>query len=616
MNILEKINNPQDLRIIKKELLPQVATEIRNEIVNVVSRTGGHLAGSLGAVEIIVGLHYVFNTPVDKIVFDVGHQAYAHKILTGRLKKFITLRQFGGLSGFPNIFESDFDAFSVGHSSTSISAALGMAIARDIKGEENKIIAVIGDGAITSGLAFEGLNNAGHLGKNLIVILNDNEMFISHKVGAIAGYLAKLLTLGTVKRFEKKAEKFLQRTVFWGMNLLKIAKRFKVLFFPGMLFEEMGFAYLGPIDGHNIVQLADILEKVKEMTGPVLLHVITKKGQGYDPAMKSPDKFHGIGRFNVITGETENTSKNPSYTSIFGNTLVKIAKENKKIVGITAAMSIGTGMEEFKKEFPERFFDVGIAEEHAVTFAAGLAKEGMIPVVAIYSTFLQRSFDQIIHDVCMQNLPVIFAIDRAGIVGEDGATHNGVFDISYLRMIPNLVFMAPMDENELIQMINTAVNLGKPVAIRYPRGEGIGAKIEKDLKDIPLGKSKIIFKGEKNWILSIGTITNRLFYAIQKLKNEKIDVGLCNMRFIKPLDMEFINEISKNAEKIITVEENVLSGGFGSAVKEAISDNKVLVKCIGLPDQFIEHGSIEEINNKYNLSAEKLYLELSRLLKT
>ncbi|MDH5173917.1 MAG: 1-deoxy-D-xylulose-5-phosphate synthase, partial [Elusimicrobiota bacterium] len=482
MAVLELIDRPSDLRLIRKELLSELAQEIREKIIKVTSQQGGHLASSLGTVELTIALHYVFDSPQDMIVWDVGHQAYAHKILTGRRNSFSTLRQHGGISGFPTPEESEYDTFGVGHSSTAISAALGMACARDLSGNNNhKVVAVIGDGSMTGGMAFEALNNAGHLGKDLLVILNDNEMFISHRVGALAGYLTKLMTLGLVKKLERKVKKFLTRVSFWGIAILRVVRRFKVLLFPGMLFEEMGFSYLGPIDGHKVHYLIEIFQKVKDMKGPVLIHVVTKKGKGYQPAEREPIKFHGTAPFNILTGETEK-SKIFSYTEVFGRTLIDLARSNEKIIAITAAMPQGTGLDAFEKEFPKRYFDVGIAEQHAVTFAAGLAKAGYRPVCAIYSTFLQRAFDQIIDDVCLQNLPVVFAIDRAGIVGEDGATHQGTFDLSYLRLIPNMVVMAPKDENELVQMLNTALSWNFPCAIRFPRGAGVGVKLDRQYK--------------------------------------------------------------------------------------------------------------------------------------
>jgi len=615
MSVLELINRPSDLLLIRKELLPGLAEEIREKIITVTSQRGGHLASSLGTVELAIALHYVFNSPQDRIIWDVGHQAYAHKILTGRRDNFTTLRQYGGISGFPDPKESEYDAFGVGHSCTAISAALGIACARDLSGNSYKVVAVIGDGSMTGGMAFEALNNAGHLGKDLLVVLNDNEMFISHRVGALAGYLTKLLTLGLVKELERRVKKFLTRVSFWGIAVLRVVRRFKVLLFPGMLFEEMGFSYLGPIDGHNVHYLIEILEKVKDMRGPVLIHIITKKGKGYPPAEREPIKFHGVSAFNILTGEVEK-SKISSYTEVFSQALINLARSNEKIIAITAAMPQGTGLDSFQKEFPKRYFDVGIAEQHAVTFAAGLARAGYRPVCAIYSTFLQRAFDQIIDDVCLQNLPVVFAIDRAGIVGEDGATHQGMFDLSYLRLIPNIAVMAPKDENELVHMLNTALSWNFPCAIRYPRGEGFGVKLDGQYKVLPLGKAEVLAEGDDVAILAIGNSVHPSFLAQQRLEAEGIKVNLANMRFVKPLDEDLIKKIIKKVHKIVTVEENTLSGGFGSAVKELLAADGVRILSIGLPDRFIEHGRSEELREKYGLTAERIADKVREFVKS
>ncbi len=616
MTVLELIDRPSDLRLIRKELLSQLAQEIREKIIKVTSQKGGHLASSLGTVELTIALHYVFDSPQDTIIWDVGHQAYAHKILTGRRESFSTLRQHGGISGFPTPNESEYDAFGVGHSCTAISAALGMACARDLSGNNNhKVMAVIGDGSMTGGMAFEALNNAGHLGKDLLVILNDNEMFISHRVGALAGYLTKLMTLGLVKKLERKVKKFLTRVSFWGIAILRVVRRFKVLLFPGMLFEEMGFSYLGPIDGHNVHYLIEIFEKVKDMKGPVLIHVVTKKGKGYQPAEREPIKFHGTSPFNILTGETEK-SKIPSYTEVFSHALIDLAKANEKIIAITAAMPQGTGLDAFEKEFPKRYFDVGIAEQHAVTFAAGLARAGYRPVCAIYSTFLQRAFDQIIDDVCLQNLPVVFAIDRAGIVGEDGATHQGMFDLSYLRLIPNMVVMAPKDENELVHMLNTTLSWNFPCAIRFPRGEGVGVKLDRQYKVLPLGKGEVLAEGNDVAILAIGNTVHPCLLAQQRLEAEGISASLVNMRFVKPLDEDLIKKIVKRVHRIVTVEENTLYGGFGSGIKEILTADSARILSIGLPDRFIEHGSSEELREKYGLTADKIAERVSEFIKS
>lgn len=606
MAIIEKIDKPSDMKLIKKELLPQLAKEIRDIMISTTASTGGHLAASLGTVELTIALHYVLDCPEDKILWDVGHQSYAHKIITGRRKQFSTLRQLNGISGFPNPSESEYDAFISGHSSTAISAALGYVCARDMAGKDNKVVAIVGDGSMTGGMAFEGLNNAGHLASNIIVILNDNEMFISHRIGALSSRLAKLMTLGVVRNIETRIAKFLKRVTFFGTGLLRTARRLKVLLFPGMLFEELGFSYLGPIDGHDIFRLIEMLEKVKELKGPVLVHVVTKKGKGYEPAEKNPILYHGIGRFNVLTGEPEEDNGLPGYTEIFSKALVSLARDDEKIVCITAAMSEGTGLETFRKEYPKRFFDVGIAEQHAVTFAAGLAKGGYKPVCAIYSTFLQRAVDQLIHDVCLQKAPVVFVIDRAGLVGEDGPTHHGVFDMAFLRMIPNMVVMAPKDENELQNMLKTAIYAGVPCALRYPRGKAIGVKLDKTISELPIGKAEMLSEGRDVAILAVGNMVHPALLAARQLETFGIKATVVNMRFIKPLDEETIRKIIKYTNKVVTLEEGMLSGGFGSAVSELISSSGVQVKSIGLPDVFVEHGNTSELRKKYGLTVESI----------
>lgn len=606
MKILNKVNDPKDLKKVKKEDLPKLAEEIRHEIINTVSQNGGHLAPSLGAVDLTIALHYVFNSPKDKIIWDVGHQAYSHKILTERKDRFKTIRTHNGLSGFPKRAESEYDCFGVGHSSTSISAALGFATARDLKNENYKVVSVIGDGSMTGGLAFEGLQNAGHLKKDMLVILNDNEMFISQKVGAIAGYFAKLLTIGTVKKVEDKVMKTVSRFHSFGSPFGKLIKRVKVMLFPGMLFEEMGFTYIGPVQGHDINNLIKILSNIKDMKGPVLLHVITKKGKGYQPAEDNPTQFHGVGKFNASTGEIAKSKGAPSYTEIFSNTLVKMAQSNNKIVAITAAMPEGTGLDKFAKEFPNRYFDVGIAEEHAVTFAAALAAGGMHPVCAIYSTFMQRAIDNIIHDVALQKLPVVFALDRAGIVGEDGGTHHGVFDFSYLKYIPNLIIMAPADENELQHMLKTAFNSNMPCAIRYPRGSGTGIKLDMAPSVLQIGKAKIMQEGGDICLLGIGNQVDNCMKAAELLDEKNIKASVVNMRFLKPLDEDVIKEMLSKTKKIVTVEENVITGGFGESVKALLCDTDAVVECIGLPDKFIEHGSPRVLKEKYGLTAKNI----------
>ncbi len=616
MSILEKIDRPSDLKLIKKELLPELAKEIRDLMIRTTSKTGGHLAASLGTVELTIALHYVLECPEDKIVWDVGHQSYTHKILTGRGKRFDSLRQLNGISGFPNPEESKYDAFVSGHSSTAISAALGYVCARDLSGNNNRVVAVVGDGSMTAGLAFEGLNNAGHISKDLTVILNDNEMFISHRIGALSSLLAKLMTLGVVKKLETRIEKFLKRLTFFGIGLLRTAKRLKVLLFPGMFFEELGFSYVGPIDGHDVYRLIEVLDNVKQLKGPVLVHVITKKGKGYEPAEKNPIMFHGINNFNILTGEQEGKDTIPSFTGIFSKSIMTLAKDNEKIVGITAAMPQGTGLEAFGSQYPKRFFDVGIAEQHAVTFAAGLAKGGYLPVCAIYSTFMQRALDQVIHDVCLQNLPVVFALDRAGVVGEDGPTHHGVFDIVFLRMIPNMVVMAPKDENELQNMLKTAIYAGCPCTLRYPRGKVVGVKLDKTITKLPIGKAEMLADGEDVAILAIGSMVHPSLLAARQLETFGIKATVVNMRFIKPLDKEMIKKVVGYTNKIVTVEEGVLSGGFGSSISELLASDEVFIKSIGLPDKFIEYGSCSELRDKYGLNVEGIINTVNRIMGT
>jgi len=599
MAILERIRDPQDLKHLKPELLPELASEIREKIISTTLETGGHLAGSLGAVELIIALHYVFDSPNDKIVFDVGHQAYAHKLLTGRYEQFSTLRQFGGISGFPKISESPHDAFGVGHASTAISAAFGMAVARDIKKENFHVIAVVGDGSLTGGLSYEGLNNAGSSGKDILVILNDNGMFISPSVGAVARILAKVFTFGLVKKAEETLVKYLKRMKFLGVELLKLARRIKVILFPDMLFEEMGFSCFGPVDGHNLKNLIFILSKLKKIKGPVFLHVVTRKGKGYAPAEKHPEKYHGI------SGPKK---KVKTYSDVFGEVLCDLVEKDRRIVAITAAMTEGTGLEDFAKKFPERFYDCGIAEEHAVTFAAALAKEGLKPIVAIYSTFLQRSFDQIIHDVCLQNLGVVFAIDRAGLVGEDGPTHHGTFDISYLRLVPNMIVSACKDEKELKNLLYSSLKYGMPVAVRYPRSAVEGVEYDGDYSFIPAGKGEILKEGKDIYFIAIGSMVYPCLYVAQRLSSNGISAGVFNARFAKPVDVEKINEIAKKSKLLITVEENTICGGFGAAVLETMDGNlRNKLRIIAIPDRFITHGVVEILKKDAGIDAESIY---------
>ncbi len=613
MNFLDKINSPADLKQIPRSDLPHLAAEIRKTIVKVVSKNGGHLASSLGSVELAIAIHYVFNAPDDKIIWDVGHQAYAHKLLTGRKDRFHTLRQHKGISGFTSMSESPYDAFSTGHSGTSISAGLGIACAKHLKNETNKVIAVIGDGSMTSGLAYEGFNQAGdtHKDKDIIVILNDNDMSIARNVGALSSFLSRTFSAKRIQELRKEVGEFLKSLPKIGDDIYQLAKRteesFMTFITPGMLFEALNFEYFGPINGHKLNHLIDIMNNIKYLNEPVLLHVTTKKGKGYKPAEKNPIYFHGVGSFEVKTGNS-NTKKNsiPTYTEVFGETMVKLAKDDEKIIAVTAAMPEGTGLIEFSKSYPDRFFDVGIAEQHGVTFAAGMATEGFKPVVAIYSTFLQRAYDQILHDVCIEALPVVFAIDRGGIVGEDGLTHNGIFDLSYLRSLPNMVVMAPKDENELCRMIVTALAHDGPIAIRYPRGTGTGVKIKRKIHPILIGKGEILNNGKDILILAIGSSVYEALSAQSMLMEQDIAATVVNCRFVKPLDADLITSLAKKIPRIITVEENVCQGGFGSAILECLGDKGITnfsVKRIGIPDTFVEHGPQDFLRSKYGIDA-------------
>jgi len=609
--LLDTVNNPQELKKLPPELLPQLAQEIRARIISTVSHTGGHLAPSLGVVELTIALHYVFDSPRDKIIWDVGHQAYAHKLLTGRQDRFHTLRQYGGISGFPKRSESPHDAFDTGHSSTSISAALGMAAGRCLKKERHRVIAVIGDGSMTAGMAFEGLNNAGDLNKNLIVVLNDNGMSIAPNVGALSSFLSRKLTRPTMVFLKKQVENLLRSFPGIGGDLVAWAKRgeesFKTFFTTGMLFEALKFNYLGPVKGHRLDHLIETFNNIKNLNGPILVHVLTTKGKGYEPAETDPTGFHGLGKFDPDTGEPRKSlSEVPSYTEVFGDTLVRLAREDARIVAITAAMPDGTGLVDFREQFKDRFFDVGICEQHAVTFAGGLALEGLRPVVAVYSTFLQRAYDQVLHDVCLQNLPVVFAMDRGGVVGEDGETHQGLFDLSYLRHLPNLVLMAPKDENELRHMLYTAVHHPGPIAIRYPRGQGVGAAFSSTLQKIPLGQAEVLKEGDDLLILALGASVYPALDAAAQLDQQGLKATVVNARFVKPLDENLILTLAARIGRVLTVEENVVAGGFGSAVLELLADKgltEVAVKRLGIPDVFVEHGSPAILRQKYGLDA-------------
>lgn len=595
--LLETIDEPQRLSELSLPELEQLAAELRTYIIQTVAQTGGHLAPSLGTVELTLALYSVFKLPRDKVIWDVGHQAYAHKILTGRREAFTALRRYGGITGFPCRMESPYDAFGVGHASTSISAALGMAIARDLDDRGEHVIAVIGDGAMTGGEAFEALNHAGQLGKRLIVILNDNGMSIDTNVGAMSEYLSRLRVMPQYNKAKKDLEGFFRSIPHIGDTVLKTAEYIKdgvkSVLVPGGIFAEMGFTYVGPLDGHNLRLLREVFSEIRMMDGPVLVHVHTKKGRGYLPAEIEPDKFHGVGTFDVISGQVKkNEGAPPTYTEIFGQTLVKLAAENPNITAITAAMPGGTGLKVFAEKFPNRYFDVGIAEEHAVTLAAGMAAAGKRPVAAIYSTFAQRAYDQLLHDVCLQNLPVTLCLDRAGLVGDDGPTHHGVFDLSYLRMMPNMTVMAPKDENELRRMLITALSLDGPAALRYPRGTAAGVPLTDDVQPIPLGKGEILREGGDVCFLAVGSMTANALQAAELLAADGIAAEVVNMRFVKPLDRELLIEAAGHAKLLVTVEENVLAGGFGSAVLECLADagRTVPLLRLGISDRFVPQG--------------------------
>ncbi|MGW8313479.1 MAG: 1-deoxy-D-xylulose-5-phosphate synthase [Desulfuromonadales bacterium] len=621
MSDILKLENPlAALKALPEAELPKLAEELREVIVRTVAETGGHLASSLGVIELTIALHRVFNSPVDKIVWDVGHQAYAHKLLTGRYGQFHTLRQLDGLSGFPKREESPHDCFNVGHSSTSISAALGMATARDTKGGKERVVAVIGDGSLTAGLAFEALNQAGHLKKDLLVILNDNEMSISPNVGALSSFFSRQLTSDFFVRLKRETEHFLDSVPKFGKDLRRLAKKaeeaVKGFLTPGMLFEAFDFDYVGPIDGHKLDELIQTLENITHMDGPVLMHLVTKKGKGYPPAEENPHVYHGVGPFDRETGAVKKgLGSPPSYTAVFGETLAELAAEDQRIVAITAAMLEGTGLKSFAARFPERFFDVGIAEQHAVTFAAGLATQGLKPVLAIYSTFLQRAYDSVLHDVCLQNLPVTFALDRGGLVGADGPTHHGVFDLSYLRPIPNLVFMIPRDENYLRHAMLTALNYNGPFAFRYPRGAGSGvAAVEPHLIDI--GRGEILRPGKDGVIFAVGVLVSEALSAAETLEDSGLDFAVVDPVFLKPLDRELLVAEAIRTGFVVTAEENVLSGGFGSAVLELLSEAGVHVPVtrIGLPDKFVEQGSQSELRARYGLDAEGIVTAVKHAL--
>ena len=601
--LLDAISDPADLRKLSILQLPVLAREVREEVLSVVSEVGGHLASTLGAVELTLALHYVFDSPKDRIVWDTGHQAYAHKLICGRRDRLPTIRQLGGLSGFLSREESEYDVFGAGHAGTSVSAALGMVAAKALEGSDHKVVAVISDGCLSAGLTFEGLNQAGHLDKDLIVVLNDNEHFIDSRVGAVSSFLSRQLTTGLAVKLQRGLKDFLRALPRVGEGLYRLGRRVKESFIgfvtPGLLFEGLGFQYMGPVDGHNLERLIQALRNAKNIGQPTLVHVMTRKGKGYEWAEKEPVKYHSVSPFHVLTGKPKKEkSPVPSYTEIFASSLIRLAKENPKVIGITAAMGSGTGIDKLSREIPGRSYDVGIAEQHAVTFAAGMATEGWIPVVAIYSTFLQRAYDQILHDVCIQNLHVVFALDRGGLVGADGPTHHGVFDFAYLRSIPNMVVMAPKDENELQHMLKTAIEHNGPIAFRYPRGEGCGVKMESELRSLEIGKGELLRQGRDIVLVGIGNKVLPALRAAQDLSQLGIDAAVVNARFVKPLDRELLRDLVTRVPRIITVEDHVLEGGFGGAVVEFLAEEGITdirVRRMGVPDRFIPHGTQEEL---------------------
>lgn len=621
MRLLDTINSTDIIKKFSPEELKILSEEIRQEMIEVVSENGGHLASNLGVVELTIALHRVLNMPEDKLIWDVGHQTYIHKLLTSRRREFKTLRQYGGLSGFPKRSESSCDCFDTGHSSTSISAAVGYAKARDVQNEKYSVVAVIGDGAMSGGMAFEALNHAGNCKTNLIVVLNDNDMFISQKVGAMSSYLNRIRTEPSYDRKKQDIQKFLKNIPRIGESIAKAAEKAKdglkyMLVPSGMLFEELGLTYLGPVDGHDIESLEKVLKQAKKKKGPVLVHVLTCKGKGYEPARQNPDVFHGIGPFNKETGELKKKSDIPTYTQVFGKTVCELASKDDKIVAVTAAMGSGTGLSHFGEMYPKRFFDVGIAEQHAVTFAAALSFGGLKPIVSMYSTFYQRAYDQVIHDTCLQNAKVIFAVDRAGIVGEDGPTHHGIFDISFLRAIPNLTIMAPKNEQELRDMLYTALSYENPVAIRYPRASGIGVPLSEKFTAIEKGKAELLLEGNDLTIIGFGHVVNICLEAAEKLRVMGISAGVVNLRFINPLDRDLLVAQSKATGKFLTVEDHILNGGMGSAILELLDEENITgvqVERIGYTG-YVEHGPIPVLHNAHGISVENIVKQAIKLL--
>ncbi len=616
---LPRIDSPADLKKIPREDLPRVAEELRDYLISVVSKVGGHLASSLGAVELTLALHYLFDTPKDKIVWDVGHQTYGHKVLTGRRDRLPTIRQYGGLSGFPVRDESPYDTFNVAHAGTAISGALGMAAARDLKGEDFYIVAVVGDAGLTAGVELEGVNNLGTLQKKVLVILNDNEMSISPNVGAIAGYLNRIVHGQAYHRLREEVEKMMLAVPRLGPRLLRLSKNIvesaKAVLIPGLVFEELGFDYTGPVNGHSLDDLLDAIERVKDNPKPTLLHIVTQKGKGYPHAEQLPVKFHGVTQFDVATGTFHKVpAQAPTYTSVFGQAVTQLAEKDSRIVAITAAMAEGTGLVEFSKRFPARFFDVGIAEQHAVTFACGLACEGMRPVAAIYSTFLQRAYDQVMHDVCLMRAPVVLALDRAGIVGQDGPTHHGLYDLAYLSALPGMVVMAPKDENELRHMLYTALQVDGPSALRYPRGNGVGVPLDPEFKMLEIGKGEILREGADIAILALGSMVYPSLEAAVRLEEAGLIATVINARFAKPLDEELICCLAAEKQFLVTAEEGTTAGGFGSSVAALLQDRKIPASLlrIAVPDRVIPHGASNLLHAKYGLDADGIVERIER----
>lgn len=616
VKLLDGINSPQDLKNLPLEKLPQLAREVRSLIVDVVSRNGGHLASNLGVVELSIALHYVFDSPRDKIIWDVGHQCYTHKILTGRKALFSKLRQRGGLLGFPDRQESEHDVYNTGHASTALSAALGMAVARDKRGENFQVIAVVGDGSLTGGVAWEALNQIGHLREKVIIVLNYNEMSISPNVGALSKYLSYLVSGQHYLRIKDHAKSFLKSIPAVGWPMIKIGRAVedtvKKTFFPGLVFEELGIRYIGPVQGHSFPSLIEVFEDARQYEGPVLIHCVTQKGRGYAPAQNNPERFHGAAPFNRATGEPLANATVPTYSEVFGQTVVELARKDPRIIAITAAMPEGTGLSFFAREFPDRFYDVGIAEQHAVNFAAGLALSGFKPIVAIYSTFLQRAYDQLYHDVALMDLPVVFVLDRAGIVSDDGPTHQGINDLIYLRHMPHLIVMAPKDEQEMRRMLKSALSYGHPAAIRFPKGKGVGVALDEDLEPVPLGKGEVLKEG-KDLLLAVGSMVYPAIRAAEKLEAEGISLAVINARFVKPLDEAAVLRFAEDGRTIITAEEGVVAGGFGSAVRELLDRERrfgVRFKSIGLPLEIYPLGKAEEIRKLYGLDADGLVAQI------